>query len=347
MNEDSEQTKPLCVVLDTNIWVKNPLLRDPLGAALLFAIRQMNGYIGLPEIVEQEIIKNVARTGHQAVESIHAAYRTVLILTGAADDYRVPSEADFESSAIKRLDELQPLIKRVPFTLEHAKSALKRVNDESPPNNSKNQQFKDSAIWEAVLQLSESFAVHLGTEDKGFFEGRDYRGGLAKVLRDDCEARERCVFVYPDLKSLLSALRETVPALETAALAQTISDAIRSEVTNFGLSKDYGISGMRAFSISPFLTERSEVLAIGFEITYEALDLMDSSSDWTDYVKAKGDCLYSLSEKTVTNPRIGSIEYRKSSGETVGPKGQTTIFGVGGITLGRKQKTYSLKTPLP
>jgi hypothetical protein len=87
MNEDVEHTKPVCVVLDTNVWLKNPLLKDPLGAALLFSLRQMHGYIGMPEVVEEEIIKNVSKVGMEAVESINTAYHTILILLGSADDY--------------------------------------------------------------------------------------------------------------------------------------------------------------------------------------------------------------------------------------------------------------------
>src|SRR5687767_1960869 len=109
------------------------------------------------------------------------------MLMGSADDYQVPSEAEFEESAKSRLQELNSLLRRVPFTLEHAKSALKRVNDETPPNGPKNQQFKDSAIWEAVIELSETYPVHFVTEDKGFFEGREIRRGLAQALKAECE----------------------------------------------------------------------------------------------------------------------------------------------------------------
>jgi len=61
---------------------------------------------------------------------------------------------------------------RVPFTLEHAKAALEMVDARMPPNGEKNQQFKDSAIWQAVLALSSDYRVHLVTNDRAFLLNR-------------------------------------------------------------------------------------------------------------------------------------------------------------------------------
>lgn len=346
MKEEAEPPKPLCVVLDTNVWLKNPLLKDPLGAALLFSVRQMRGFIGLPEVVEQEIIKNVAKVGIAAVDSIEASYRTVLILIGSADDYQVPSYDDFENSAKKRLEEMRPLLKRVPFTLEHAKSALERVNDETPPNSSKNQQFKDSAIWEAILELSESCEVYFVTEDKGFFESRDIRRGLAKSLLAECESSDRKVSVYPDLTSLLSVFRATGTPFDTEPLAQLICEQVASELAAFGIIKDYLIGKMEAHRVSPFLTENSGILAVSFQLTFEALDISSEESDWTDYVVAEGNCRYDLDSDVVSDLRLGIITYHKSSGEIVGANSRTTIFGTAAFTLGRKQKSYRLEEPV-
>jgi hypothetical protein len=71
-------------------------------------------------------------------------------------------------------------------SIEHARAALRRVNEETPPNGSKNQQFKDSAIWEAVLELAANHRVHFVTKDTGFYEGRDLKRGLAKQLSYEC-----------------------------------------------------------------------------------------------------------------------------------------------------------------
>src|SRR5689334_17905000 len=46
---------PLCIVLDTNIWIGEALLRTSGGQSLLHALKQMEAYIGLPEVVETEV----------------------------------------------------------------------------------------------------------------------------------------------------------------------------------------------------------------------------------------------------------------------------------------------------
>jgi hypothetical protein len=64
MAENSNDSKPLCVVLDTNIWVyKTSLLRTALGAALINYLVRLKGVLGLPEVVEEEIVKQTAKFG--------------------------------------------------------------------------------------------------------------------------------------------------------------------------------------------------------------------------------------------------------------------------------------------
>ena len=63
VEQNSENNKPICVVLDTNIWRRNPLLKNPLGAALLFSLRRTGACIGLPEVIEDEIVKNIVKMG--------------------------------------------------------------------------------------------------------------------------------------------------------------------------------------------------------------------------------------------------------------------------------------------
>ena len=97
------------------------------------------------------------------------------------------SERILKEAVSKRLEELDAFLVRVPLTLEQTRSAVRRVNDEIPPNGPKNQQFKDSVLWEAVLELAKSFRVVLVTYDKAFFEDRKPDRGLAAELKADCE----------------------------------------------------------------------------------------------------------------------------------------------------------------
>ncbi|MGB3508190.1 MAG: PIN domain-containing protein [Microcoleaceae cyanobacterium] len=174
-----EKLKKLCVVIDANKWRQdsNILLKTPLGVALLYCLKQKNGCIGLPEIIENEVMKHTIQVGCEAVEQINSNFKKIEIIMGKRSNYEVPDKTEIQKSIESRMKEIEPWVKRVPFTLEHAKSALQRVDEGTPPNKPEGrdkQQFKDSAIWEAILSLlKKNYEVHFITEDKGFFMNRN------------------------------------------------------------------------------------------------------------------------------------------------------------------------------
>ena len=45
--------KPDCVVIDTNIWRLELLLKAPVGVSLVYTLGRQKGCIGLPEVVEK------------------------------------------------------------------------------------------------------------------------------------------------------------------------------------------------------------------------------------------------------------------------------------------------------
>jgi len=136
-----------CVVVDTNELRSSHLLNSAMGAALLFAIQQQDGRLGWPDIIEDEIRKQAMRSADEAINHVRDGLRVLEMLVGWRPDPRLPLKEDVDSAISRRIAELAPLPIRVPYTVEHARAALRRVNEETPPNTSKSQQFKDSAIW--------------------------------------------------------------------------------------------------------------------------------------------------------------------------------------------------------
>src|SRR5690242_5388115 len=102
--------KKLCVVLDTNVWRSSLLLRTPIGAALLYVVRQSGGYIGLPEVIEEETVKQITRAGLEATENISKHFRTIEILMGFRSEYTLPTSSEFDDATRKRFDELSHMI---------------------------------------------------------------------------------------------------------------------------------------------------------------------------------------------------------------------------------------------
>ena len=126
----SAEQKPICVVIDANIWLQdsNLLMRTAMGSALLYILKQSNGKIGLPEIIEEELTRNLVENGLKAIQQIDKGFKSIEIIMGFRDSYEVPNKAQLEAAVKERLTDLDDVIIRIFFTFEHAKSALRRIN---------------------------------------------------------------------------------------------------------------------------------------------------------------------------------------------------------------------------
>jgi hypothetical protein len=216
MGADTNQ-RPPCVVIDTNIWRRTLMLRSPLGIALIYAIRQYNSKIGLPEVIEREVEKHGVEVGLEAVTAAKEAQRKLERLLDKRVSFSLPREIEIRDNTKKRLDQLGPLFERVPLTLDQVRMALDRVNLGLAPSG-KHKDYKDSLIWEATLELATRFQVFLVTEDSGFFR----QGELEPSLQQECEQGRLSIRGFQNLEAYLRAFAPTIPA--------TYSDEIRDKI---------------------------------------------------------------------------------------------------------------------
>lgn len=91
----SAEQKQICVVIDTNIWLQESslLMRTAMGSALLYILKQSNGKIGLPEIIEEELTRNIVENGLKAIEQIDKGFKSIEVIMGFRDSYEVPNKA--------------------------------------------------------------------------------------------------------------------------------------------------------------------------------------------------------------------------------------------------------------
>jgi hypothetical protein len=309
--EHEVAARPACVVLDTNAWYHDPLLKGAVGAALLYYLQRSGVRLGLPEVIERELAKHAIRIGEEAVQQIHAATDIIAKFTGSKPVLDLPSRDLLTDALQRRLAELQPLIQRVPFTLEDARAALDRVNSELPPNGPKNQQFKDSAIWESILRLSESYAVYFVTTDNGFFDRRPNKNGaLAPTLRNECAAKSLDIQIYSSLASYLETLKIGAPPLDLAHLALAIDASIQPEVQHASERRGFALVALMKFDVSPFLTEQLGKLALSFSLTYSLAEERSEGDPRQDAtVLAVGTCAYDMNTGVVSEAQFDRREY--------------------------------------
>jgi len=182
-----DSRKRICVVVDTCVWRAEPLLKTPLGVTLVYTLSRRGGVVGLPEVVELELKSQIVEAGLEAANKARGPLhilRTITDVPSLGTD--LPTQVTLSQKVDERIAQLAPVLAREPFTAEHAKAALAMVNAKLPPNGEKNQQFKDSAIWQAGLALSLRYSTVLLTHDKAFFRDKDPANGLANNLIEDC-----------------------------------------------------------------------------------------------------------------------------------------------------------------
>jgi len=304
--------QPVCVVVDANNWHSSALLRSPIAVALVYYLRQSGGYLGMPQVLEREWNKRAAERIDSELANYKQAAQTIETMCGFKANYVHLTAAELEEIRGRCIAELRDLFVPVPFTLEHAWRALDRVDAGLPPNRGKNQQFKDSAIWEAVLELARAYRVCLVSNDVGFYEG-DYTG-LANKLTAECSSLGVNVRVFRDISSCLKHLKQEKPVdfVELEWLADVIEgnvgDSLLSEASE---QRGYFFSLDRiAASAMAHLTDKRDRLAIAFELTYRLINLSDSDAEvrLEPKLTLRGDCFYDTNTKEVSDIRVPELQ---------------------------------------
>ncbi|NLX07810.1 MAG: DUF4935 domain-containing protein [Phycisphaerae bacterium] len=255
------------MVIDTSIWRSHLLLKTPIGKSLVYALGRAKGFIGLPEVVEGELIRQVLELRNEAAEPLGKWSRIINTLADSPFDVSIPDDGALKEKVADRLRELDPILKRVPFTLDHAKAALEMVNAKVPPNGEHRQEFKDSAIWQAVLSLSSEYCVHLVTKDRGFLaDPNDPSKGLAKNLQEDCSGRGVRVGVYCDLAACLKKMTHDVPAVDHACLRELILPFVEKSLQMEAARHGFLVGSTLKADITAFRVAKEDRLAVDYEV---------------------------------------------------------------------------------
>lgn len=345
-SQDAEQHRTDCVVVDTNELRSSLLLNSAMGAALLFAIQQRNGKLGWPEVIELEIHKQAMRAALEAIDAVSTSLRKLETLIGWRPDPTLPSKGSLDTAIRGRIDALAPLLVRVPFTIEHARSALQRVNDETPPNTAKNQQFKDSAVWEAILELAVAHRVHFVTRDTGFYGGRDLKNGLAKELSAECERSGLEVFIYPELAVCVEALRTAAPPFDYTAVAEAVNASLRNQLRTEVSKRDFALGEIAEPNLSAFITESMGILAIKYDFIYSGNDTSSQVPPRTHVsIRASGNARFDMGSAVASDVQLGQVEMNYVDAE--GEHKQANVYiGVADIMLGERLVKYHLEHPI-
>ena len=336
--------KPFVVLIDTNILIYDTkLLKTSFSAAVFYVLKKKNGKIGMPEVLEYELKKHLQKHIMDAIEGINKGYRDLESLMGYRDDYKVPKDEEVEKRFTERMEEIKEYTIPMSFTIEHAKAALKRVIDEIPPNSIKNQQFKDSVIWESLLEYSQEHDVYFITKDKGFFEERQPDKGLAKPLKKEIEGKNIKVY-YKELSRFLDFFKDKIPPLDNDKIASIIFEALKEPFKNFCEEHSYEVRNLNEYIIEPYLTEEPSIIAIDYELCVNVLQIDEST---TEQIEAHG-IIRGNTTFNLDNDILGSTPLSRVEGffDLEGKRLRGGLY-VHTTDIGSRKIYHKFKEPMP
>jgi hypothetical protein len=260
--------RPICAVVDTNIWRSEPLLKTPMGVTLVYTVCRRGGVVGLPEVIERELEGQIVEAGFEAINKARGHLHTLSTLLDNPCLAILPSTDEVRKKYQEQITKLGPLLVREPFTLEHAKAALAMVNAKVAPSD-KDQQFKDCAIWQAILALSLRYSTVLLTKDKAFFCDRDPKKGLANNLLADCAKAGGDVKAFCGIGPYLEALKTDEPTFDRNTVQQLVTPLAIQRLEIEAKRHRTVLTDLLDFTASAFKTEDPDRLAIDYSVTFK------------------------------------------------------------------------------
>jgi hypothetical protein len=120
---------PLAVVLDSNIWLSEQMLRHSAGAAVRFYLHRHDAHIAVPEVVRREVVLHLAERMKELAAEARAAHRALMPLTGRLRELVLPDDAELEGTAARAFEDIRVPIVDVPFSLESARASLRNASE--------------------------------------------------------------------------------------------------------------------------------------------------------------------------------------------------------------------------
>lgn len=298
------------LVLDSNIWVSERMLYSTLGSAALHVLTRGGGVIALPEIVSIEVDRVLIEQSAKAIDSVQKSTHFLRQLSGHVMSIMAPSEAAIRAGIEKRWKELSGILKPVPFTIDHARSALLRIIEKSPPCGPNNEQFRDCCIWQSAIDLAAECPVHLVTNDHAFYEGGN-RSTLASALMAEIAKEGRKLSIHPNLSAFLASMDASAATIDERTIAEAIVAAVTPkarEIAGEGRKGgEFELGAVRKPRIIGYATPKPSIVAVSFSVTFDISRIQtdgDGERQILGRLSVGGTCSYDPKSGEITDVEI-------------------------------------------
>ena len=333
----------MLVVFDTNVWLKEFGLNTALGAAARFFLLHKAARIALPEVVRLEVEQNLRKNLNDYVVEIERSHRQLLNVFGTLKEIVLPDQAAIEDRIGEVFSDLGVEVIAIPFSLDSAKASFLKTIYKQPPSD-KNQQFKDGVLWADCVALLQEDDVVLVSEDKAFYENREYVKGLARNLRAEIKGTPHTLTICPELESLLEEIRSDIAVDQGALTASFLAEFDQS--INSMLSRNrFSLGACLSVQKTLYATEDPNRLSIEFTIDYQAEDAGDQGR--TDgRLRLRGDGTYEVSTNRFTSLRNYGEHLTWKASDGTEEQARNQVAFVGSLVLGHREVTHAVRYKL-
>jgi hypothetical protein len=258
---------------------------------------------------------------------------------------RLPTKQEFEAALGTWLEELAGVIVRSPLTLAQTRRALTRVNQSIPPSRKGgSEEFRDSLLWESVLDSAEAYRVLLITNDGDFAENSELAPTLAREVLDGALDLK----MVRNLQDALTLLQVEAPPLDKRLVVDALVRYLHDDLAVRAQRRDFGLGGLIEPEVEWFATENPESLAVSFTLGFElAEERGPEPLDFDDVdfkpqvrnhpvVAARGECRFRQDTGSVEAVELDVISYKwtDEEGEIVESR---DIFGRAAAVMGQRR----------
>jgi hypothetical protein len=329
------------IVLDSNIWLGEQMLRHSTGSAVRFFLQKHGARVVVPEVVRLEVELHLERQLIELASQIREGHTRLLRAVGELKELVLPSDSVLRSVAKKAFSNTRIDISYFPFSLTSARSSLEKCICSEPPSGPKNQQFKDGVIWADCLQLATESPVHFVTDDKGFYESRDYKKGLASNLLVEMESLPNEITISHSIRSILDLFSHPI-GLDYDQIHRQYYPEIRDKVEKMMGSEGFLLGDLLEGRHEVFATDDPDIAHVEFELHYRCNHLELAAG----LLLVRGECVYRNSTKELEAFRGRSEEFNFVDSE--GNKSNRKHFYAFGnsLILGHRNVRYDIRASL-
>jgi len=333
----------MIVVLDSNIWISQLGLNSTVGTAVRFFIKERKAQIALPEVIRLETEHNLRDSLNGHISEIRKSHGALLMVFGHLKEVVLPDKDAVDKKVAEVFTATGLDIVDIPFSTDSARNSFVRAVRKLPPSD-KSQQFKDGMIWADCLELLRQDDVFLVTEDKAFFQDRDYSKGLSNVLAEETKQVKHSLKLLPSLDRLLEDIRVEV-ILDEQLLASSFYEQNKEAVDQILSKNGFEVQSGPKVERKLFATENPAKMYLSFTITYECKDVTEEGR-FGGVLLVRGDGFYYR--------ELSSFEQLKSLGEELrfnlkdGSEKQfrNVVLRAAGITIGHKEVMHTVRYEL-